>query len=140
MARIILFLTTAVLSFNGWSDSSLGGEWQYDSYRYRGVVSPPADPTLIMRFQFNDTGTDDLSWKDSSGTSCERRATFVAANGQINENVTWANPQNSADCASDPNMQVGSPSQFAYRIVNEQLEIDADLGDETITYLWRRVK
>lgn len=136
MARVAFLLLISMSCFECWGQTLLSGTWQYYAYRYRGAVLPSADPSLVMRFQFKSSGTDDLSWKNDSGIFCERRATYSAINGEINEDVTWINPKNSAECASDPNMQIGQ-SRFSYRVVHGQLEIDADLGDEIITYLWQ---
>lgn len=140
MARIAFFLILSTVSAQGWSETRLTGTWQYYAYRYRGSVQPPGDASLILRFQFNTAGIDDLSWTDDSGTSCERRATYKQLNGEIEDHVSWVNPQNSADCASDPNMQPDVDTQFVYRLVNGHLEIDVDLGAEAITYLWRKTK
>lgn len=139
-ATALCLLILMIASLNAWSAPNLQGTWQYYAYRYRGVVEPPVDSSLIMRFQFNSNDTDDLSWTDDSGTSCNRQATYSVNNGKINEYVTWVDPQNTADCGSDPNMQPDVQSQFVYRLVNGHLEIDADLGDEIITYLWKTVQ
>ena len=121
-------------------EEGLPGTWQFTQLRQQGQLLAPPNPDLILLFRFDSAGNSDLFWsrKNQSGF-CEHRGHYVAIDGKLTETVTWINPDNLPECSSDPDMQMGRETTNPYRLVDGKMEMDFNLGNDTLTYIWTRV-
>lgn len=143
MGKLSLALMLLVFSLLGGTRalaaSPIDGTWVFAGLRYRGELMKPPNPELHIVFDFFPDGTDRLFWWRESETGfCERRGTFTAGADSFTELITWANPDNRAECARDPDMRPGRSTVNRYRMAEGRLEIEANLGDDPIAYLWER--
>ena len=119
---------------------SLVGDWHYFKMVFQGHEMPPRDPRLDLRFDFKSDGQNRLYWSyDQGQTFCERRGMYSVSSNQIDDLVTWVNPQNRSDCGQDPDMQVGNHTLSNFEIRNDQFRLEIPFGNENITYIFERV-
>ena len=139
LLAINLFFIPAARADNS---ADIIGQWLYYKVVYKGQLIDPLDPKLVMTFIFSDDGSNTLAFhrKDEVGF-CERRAVwyFDEVRKELQQKVTWANPENRGDCSRDPDFQVGHESYSAFRIDQDQLYLSVPLADETIELVWKRI-
>lgn len=118
-------------------NSILAGLWFFTSLLYKGQPMEKPNPALIMSFDFRDSSVDVLRYSrtDESGF-CERSAVYNFDGQYLVQTVTWVNPLNNPECASDPDMQLGSESQIRVRVQQGQLQTDFTVGEDILTYVW----
>lgn len=118
----------------------LQGEWRLAGMIYRGNELPPMNPNLNLRWTFFANGSERLYW-DRKGENgfCERFANYEIKNNQINEAVFAVNPMNSAECAQDPDMQVGRQTSNKIEIQKQQILLHLQMGDEELIYILKEV-
>lgn len=119
----------------------MAGTWQFHLLRYKGQEMQPPNPDLIILYEFGDDGTDRLYWHRLGEEGfCERRGLYVASGGQFLDYIVWVNKKNRGDCGQDPDMKLGRTSLNTYRIKDGQLELDLQLSDEILTYIWKPLR
>lgn len=117
----------------------LDGRWKFAKMRYQDQLLDPPNPDLHIFFEFWGDGSDRLSWSRVGEKGfCDRRGKFAVGADRFTEVITWVNPANNPECGRDPDMQLGRETTNVYRIAEGRLEIDGNLGDETLTYIWER--
>ncbi len=118
---------------------ALIGAWQFTKIRYQGKEMPIPNPNLVLTYDFYEDGLDRLYWSRTDETGfCERTARFQFGPDYFRELIIWVNPKNRFDCGQDPDMQMGHQSFVDYRMIEGRMEIDIQLGDGFITYIWTR--
>ncbi|MBK9323541.1 MAG: hypothetical protein IPM97_11470 [Bdellovibrionaceae bacterium] len=119
----------------------LSAEYKLTGHIYRGSVIPPFNPNLNLTWTFFENGTDRLYW-DRKGEIgfCERFANYTIENEQITEVVFAANPNNSFECSKDPDMLVGRKTTTKFKIVEQQLLLYLQLGDEELVYIFKEIQ
>lgn len=138
-AFVLFALTLLLVGPRSWADESLLGHWTFQSVLYRGHELPRPNPLLNLTFEFRSDGTNILRWsrQDERG-ACERTAHYQALDGFLDQIVVGVSPENRSDCAADPDMQNGNRSRTPYRLRNDRLELEFNLGEEIIVYVWER--
>jgi len=103
---------------------------------------PPRDSNLVLQYTFEESGVSRLKWsyKNDSKFHCERIGQFSFDESNFYDKVTWVNPDNSVQCGSDPDMQLGRISQVPYSIVEGDLFTKIPLNGEVIYYVWKRIE
>lgn len=115
------------------------GAWFFSSLIYQGSPMPRPNPDLIMQMHFLDDQTNLLRYerRDEQGF-CEREARYEFDGKKLIQVVSWVNPKNNSNCASDPDMQLGSSSITPLSLVGDTLHMVLPLGEESLTYVWTR--
>lgn len=113
------------------------GTWLFSGLLISGEWSPPLNPNLVMEFEFYKDGVSRLKYyrKDEEGT-CERRALFEYDEQILVQKVTWLSKENGPRCAEDPDMQMGSETWTPVRIVENQMHMELQVGEETVILVW----
>lgn len=138
--KIIFFVAVLFPTGPAFADCPFVGRWHYDRIRYEGIERPRPNPTLQMYFEFDGSGISRLYWtRDGEKVFCERKSQYQCSPQEIYQIVTWVNPNNSIECHSDPDMQLGIQTRTLYRITKGELATDFNLGESKITYIWRNV-
>lgn len=139
MGRMILLLVTLLAATAVQAGSPIDGSWKFVKMRYHDQLMDPPNPDLNIFFEFFDDGTDRLSWwRVGEPGFCERRGAFTAGAALFIDLITWVNPANNSDCSRDPDMWSGRETSSVYRRRAQFLEIDANLGNESLTYIWEK--
>ena len=138
MARMIICVLLT-MSFSLAHADSIVGSWKFTSMIMEGQEVPPLNPDLILTFDFAEDGSDRLFWtrKGESGF-CERRARYDFDSNWLYEAIVWVNPDNAPECGKDPDMQLGRVTQTPARIKNGRFELDLNVGDSHLTYIFER--
>jgi hypothetical protein len=116
----------------------LSGTWQYDGFFFQGHRYPTSDPGLFLTFTFTENYSR-LYWerKGESGF-CERIAEFRAEENILFQKVVWVNPQNNAECAKDPDMQLGVESQVKFQTPDNFLHFFFDINGQEFIYILKQ--
>lgn len=118
------------------------GHWDYHSYIYQGheIVLPRESKTKLF-YVFDGEGSSELQWSNADDHSfCDRKGVYTYDGKNLQDQVTWVNPENSPSCASDADMQIGRVAVSAARVNGDRLEVDIPVSEEIITYIWYRSK
>ena len=137
--KSLIFAGVLLLSQSG--PAELIGEWKYIAYQFNGQTQPLPNPSLDLKFTFEDTGKVRLRWsyKDEEGF-CDRLASFeVRQGGWVFQKVYWVNPENHISCARDADMQMGSESLTHFRRQENRLMLDLELGGEPFIYILEQI-
>jgi len=140
--RILIHFFILLLSVSALANSPqvLSGEWQLTAMIYRGQQIPPLNPNLILRWTFFENGTERLFWERTGEEGfCERFATYLLQDGQIQEKVFAVNPLNRTDCGRDPDMQLGRQTLNRIDIQQQQILLHLQLGDEELIYILKEI-
>lgn len=140
MKVVFLFSIAFLLSLASHAETSLRGEWKLSGMIYHGVVVPPLNPKLNLRWTFYPNGTERLYWdREGEPGFCERFATFEILDGVIKESVFAVNPNNARECGQDADMQVGRETKNKIEIQQQQVLLHLQLGDEELIYILKEV-
>jgi hypothetical protein len=116
------------------------GKWDYYKYIYKGTIQFPRDQDTHLYYEFIEGGRSVLLWKnDAERMYCERRGLFYNTDKSIVDEVVWVHPSNSRECGQDPDMRVGRTTVTPFRIVEDELHLDLPLGDDFLTYVFKRM-
>lgn len=139
---MIFCLFFSFSSFGSSDGSEFLGNWLFHKMIYKGELMDPLNPKLIMTFSFQELSYNTLSFHrlDEEGF-CERTALWFYNHEkqELYQRVTWANPNNRADCSADPDFQVGHESFSPFKYENDQLYLTAPLADENVVLVWKRL-
>lgn len=133
-----------ICSLNLWAvpnyQQKIIGTWFFDSYKYQDQIFARPNPYLHIYYSFAEDQTSRLYWHRTNEVGfCERYAKYDWLDKHIYEFITWANPKNNPECASDPDMQTGNRNRLDIRWVNaDQFELRVQAGDNDIWYIWIR--
>lgn len=121
---------------------SVVGHWFYYAKVYRGIEMPEhPEATLRLHFTFDAKGESRLYWwHEGDGDYCERRGKYRLEGAEIVDEVIWVNPQNTRDCALDPDMQPGRVTRTTFDLRGEDLVFHLRLGDEPLLYIWKKIE
>jgi hypothetical protein len=120
--------------------TQLLGKWDYYKYIYKGTIQFPRDQDTHLYYEFIEGGRSVLLWKnDAERMYCERRGLFYNTDKSIVDEVVWVHPSNSRECGQDPDMRVGRTTVTPFRIVEDELHLDLPLGDDFLTYVFKRM-
>lgn len=139
-----LFLITFLGSITSWCapnyKQKIIGTWFFESYRYQDQVFERPNPYLHIYYSFAEDQTSRLHWtRINENGFCERYAKYEWIDQHLYEFITWVNPNNNPDCASDPDMQPGNRNRLDIKWVNaDQFELRVQAGDNDIWYIWTR--
>ncbi|MBS1984989.1 MAG: hypothetical protein JST16_12540 [Bdellovibrionales bacterium] len=115
------------------------GQWHFTGMIYQGQALPPRDPHLVLQYEFSVDGQDRLYWTYNAGEKfCERRGQYTYTNGVIHDHITWVNPQNAADCAADPDMQLDHETWTPAEVTDTTLHLHLPWGENELTYVFSR--
>ncbi len=133
----ILVLLALTFSFSV-SKAELLGDWKLHSMIYRGQEMSPPNPDLHLQWTFFSNGTERLYWDRGTEEFCERFADFKVQDNVLHESVFAVNPRNAAECAKDPDMQVGRQTQTKIQIFEDEIRLHMGLGDEDLIYILKK--
>ncbi|NQZ00437.1 MAG: hypothetical protein HRT45_07185 [Bdellovibrionales bacterium] len=147
--RILLLLFTLLSSTAQGEQSTcetlqadLVGYWQYDRYSYQGSEHPRPNPRLLLYFQFFETGTKRIWWRRTNEQGyCERVGTYTYNADQctFTDKIVWVNPENNAECGSDPDMRLGRTATSRLELNDGSLHLYFELKGELFVYIFERV-
>jgi hypothetical protein len=137
---MILLMALSLFAAPMAQDSALIGTWKYIGYNYQGHESPAPNPDLDLRFTFDQQQTSLLTWfHNGESDFCQRLATYEIRNdGWLYQKTVWVNPKNEIFCTKDPEMKLGNESLTHYRIENNRLNFDLELGGQPFVYILSR--
>ncbi|MCO5143348.1 MAG: hypothetical protein M9962_09690 [Oligoflexia bacterium] len=120
---------------------SIVGHWFYYKKIYQGQEYPERpSSTLRLHFEFNEDGESHLYWwHEGLGDHCSRKGRFYIENDHIVDEVVWVDPNNTADCAYDPDMQKGRKTKTPYYFILDDLVVRFHIGGEPLDYVWKRI-
>lgn len=129
---------------SGMSMSPILGRWKFYKMIYHGQIMDPINPSLHLYFEFESNGENRLFYyRSGEDGSCERRAqyNYDENSERLYQKIFWLSSQNRSDCQSDPDMQMGRESWSTLRVKdNKELYLEAPLGDDVLTLVWRRFR
>ncbi|RME14817.1 MAG: hypothetical protein D6797_07995 [Bdellovibrio sp.] len=139
---LFLFFSWGAQTHNQSSSCTLNkifGVWQYYKFIYEGKEHPPLHPDLQMIFEFNPNGTNRLYWTyKGQNLFCERKGQYIYKDCVLLDKITWVNPNNSPNCASDPDMRKGRITKTKLQIINGELYLWLSLAGKPFIYVWRK--
>ncbi len=138
---LALLLFSPVL-LAGTPSPSVTGHWFFYKKIYQKQEMPePPDASLRMHFEFTDEGQSLLYWwHEGENDFCRRHGEYFLTEGVIVDKVTWVDPENSRECGSDPDMQLGRITRTPYYFHNGDLAIRFHLGDEPLDLVWKKIE
>ena len=113
----------------------IDGKWSIYQVIFRG---DPREPThTLLELDLQD-GQSRLFWKqiDDEGF-CERTGNYRYSYPFLEDEVTWANPKNLIECATDPDMRVGNRSITKADDTDGMLRLYLPLGDDQLIYVFK---
>lgn len=138
MAVTLLF-SSLLISAEQDQKNVLVGRWKFVGYIYEGLFQPPANPNLVLTFEFIADGTDILRWyRINEPGFCERKGSYSFDGSFLTDEVTWVNPGNAFECYRDPDMTLGKKEVTPLRRNANRLYMDLSLSDQTLTYVWEK--
>lgn len=130
-----LSLLLGLLLFNSVA-LALSGTWQFTEIIYQNQRQPLISPDLRLQWTFFENGTEKLYWdRNNTIGFCERMAYYKIDKGFLEEEVFATHPQNSHECANDPDMQIGRVSRNKIDIFKNEIWLHFNLGDEELIYV-----
>jgi hypothetical protein len=137
-----LLLTLLLTLSAAAADSTIVGHWLYYKKIFRDIPMPePPHAPLRLRFDFFPDGTNRLYWwREGQGDWCERMGKYRLEDGILEDKVTWVNPRNSAECARDPDMQLGRVTRTPVTFVDGDFHLHLHLGDDPLCMSGKRWK
>lgn len=114
------------------------GIWFFTNIIYQGQTLPRPNPDLIMTINFSETENTIRYHRNNETGFCERKATYEFKDGNLNQTVTWVNPENMPACAEDTDMQMGQVTTSKLEASPEQLLLHMSMGGESLVYIWKR--
>jgi len=113
------------------------GNWKLIGYFYHGELRPPLNPNLILVFQFNADGSDDLYWSRVGEVGfCERKGRFNVTGNIYNDEVLSTNPRNAMNCGEDADMQVGKKTSTEIDLTDGRFRLNIGLSGEPFYYVF----
>lgn len=143
MKKLTLLLVVALFAFHAEANGPrLEGHWFFYKKIYKKQEMPePPDATLRMHFEFSAAGESYLYWwHEGEGDLCRRKGKYTIEEGQIVDEVTWVDPENTRFCGEDPDMQLGRKTRTPFYFHGEDLAIRFHLADETLDLVWKKVE
>jgi hypothetical protein len=117
---------------------SLIGEWKLQRMVHQGQPIPLPNPDLNLRFTFSTGGIERLYWDRGGSEFCERFAHYQLENSFLQQEVYAINPANAAECAKDPDMQMGKKTKTKMKLSGKELYLYFQLGEEELIYVLGR--
>lgn len=141
--HVLLFLSSLALantSANSTvnSTSSVLGHWKFEEIIYQGNRVPRPDPSLYLTWTFYQNGTARLYWDRGGADFCERFSHYQIQQDFLSEKVFSVNPANGANCASDPDMQVGASSKVRITVLEDEVLLHIPISNEELTYVLKK--
>ncbi len=119
-------------------NSLLIGAWVFTTVIYREQEIPRPNPNLIMTFNFQADGQNVLHYhRQGEQGQCNRTARYEFDGSQLIQEVIAVDPNNASSCLSDPDMQQGQISATQITLEDGRLKMLLNLGNETLTYIWK---
>jgi hypothetical protein len=119
-------------------NSLLLGAWVFTTVIYRGQEIPRPNPNLVMTFNFQTDGRNFLHYhRIGEQGECNRTARYEFSDNQLIQEVLSVDPNNASSCSSDPDMQQGQISATPITLEDGRMKMLLNLGNETITYIWK---
>ena len=100
---------------------------------------PLPNPDLNLRFTFFDAGTERLYWDRGGPEFCERFAHYKIQGSILQQEIYAINPGNAAECAKDPDMQLGKKTATKMSFSSNELFLFFQLGEEELIYVFKGV-
>ena len=123
-------------------DQLIVGHWFYYKKIYKGTEMPePPEATLRLHFEFYADGTDKLYWTHVGETDhCIRKGKYKFEKNELVDDVVWVDPDNSAECGRDPDMQQGKTTRTPISFhENGDMWFHLFLGGDDLMYVWKRL-
>jgi hypothetical protein len=141
--RLILALVAGAVGCSpalALSIDQIQGRWQYDGFFFENHRYPNPNPELVLTFTFTNDGKSVLSWRrENENSFCEREASYHLVGEHLWQKVTWVNPKNSPDCASDSDMRLGAETDTVISLAEPELSFHFDLNGKAFLYILKRV-
>lgn len=111
-------------------------EWKLSSMIYRGENIGLPNPELNLSFTFYQNGEGKLRWDRGNPMEfCERWASWEVQDGLLIEEVIKVHPDNAAECAKDPDMQLGRKTKTPIQFGPNEIQLFFPLGEEELIYV-----
>lgn len=121
--------------------SPIAGNWQFVDYIYEGEKQTRPNPQLVLQYEFFETGLNRLFWIRKNETGfCERHARYIYNEPWIEQEVTWVNPENAAECSQDVDMQMGNKNKARLENVDGKLHLYIPFKGEHMIYVLHRIR
>jgi hypothetical protein len=121
------------------SMNSLLGIWLFTSIFYQGAVRPPPNPDLKIYYTFQSESQNELYYyRTNESGFCRRWADYKINQGNLIQNVTATDVDNNNECSLDTDMQMGNHSEVHFEIINDDLHLFLQLGEEEIRYIFKK--
>ncbi len=119
--------------------TALLGVWFFTAIFYQGEVRPLPNPYLHLTYTFLDSQTNEVFYyRENERGFCRRHANYRVVDDRIEQTVTVVDEQNNQECTLDADMQLGRWSVVKFSLVNEQLILHLQIGEEQIDYIFSR--
>jgi hypothetical protein len=119
--------------------SNLIGGWILSFLIYQGQQVPPFRPNIEVYYLFQNENENQLFYYDKAdGSHCHRSATYQQKNHIITQKVIQVDAENHDFCSNDTDMLMNNLSEVQYDIIDNQLHLFLQLGDEPIQYIFDR--
>lgn len=140
LIRLALGLAALLPALSFGQDPGLHGQWRFYKKIFQGQEMPePPSANLRMFFEFSPSGDSRLWWwREGENDRCQRRGKFSVEGNTLVDEVTWVDPENTPQCAQDPDMQPGKVTRTPFRFRGEDLSLELHLNGEPLEMVWRR--
>lgn len=118
------------------------GNWFYFMKIYKGQEDPQKpDDTLRLHYDLTADGKSRLYWwHEGERDRCERRGSYKMEGDLLVDQTEWVNPENTPDCAKDPDMQPDKLTKTPVSFKDGNLVTRIPLGEEELFYVWKRLE
>lgn len=138
MKYLLFFFLLSPLAI---ADDKPVGRWAYFMKVYRGQDMPEGpEDTLRLRYELTAEGKSHLYWwHEGEHDHCHRRGSYTIEEEKIHDQTEWVDPENTPECAKDPDMQENRLTKTPFSFRDGNLMLHLQLGEEEIFYVWRRL-
>lgn len=116
------------------------GQWKFTDVIIERKRQARPNPNLNMVYALNPDGLSQLEWRRTGEKSfCMRRGTWSYQDGKLIDSVEWLSPDNTLECAQDPDMRLGITTHTPVSLVDGEINMELTVGEQKITYIWQRL-
>lgn len=117
------------------------GNWLYYKKIYDGRDIPEGpSATLRLHFDFTADGQSHLYWwHEGDSDHCSRTGKYHLEGENLVEESLVVDPNNTQDCASDPDMQPQDKVTTPISFMGEDLVIRFYLNNDPLDFVWKKL-
>lgn len=117
----------------------IAGTWKFHELSHDGVRQPRPNPDLQLYYRLDPDFRSTLYWtRTGERMFCQREGRWHLEGNLIHDEILKAHADNSPECAQDPDMRPGRTSVTPISIIDGEIWMSLNAGENPIIYIWRR--